>query len=108
MKRNIARKEAMVLGGVGRGMDNKKSRTTKHNHDRLVDKRRRIKGKKEIVEAMGNIRARLKTIAPPPPPKASLQPFLDAIRAAREAEELAEFKAFVEGVVMSEDWDMLQ
>jgi hypothetical protein len=42
------RKDAMSFGGHGRGMDNKKSRTSKHNHDRLIDKRRRREAKKEI------------------------------------------------------------
>lgn len=42
--------EAQKLGGHGRGMDNKKSRTTKHNNDRTIDKRRRQNNKKEINE----------------------------------------------------------
>jgi hypothetical protein len=41
------RKEAMVLGGYGRGMNNKICRDSKHKNDRLIDKRRRKKGKKE-------------------------------------------------------------
>jgi rubrerythrin len=42
-------KDAKVLGGVGRGMDNKKPRSVKHQHDRIVDKRRRRIGKKECA-----------------------------------------------------------
>ncbi len=40
----------MTKGGHGRGMDNKKSRTTKANHDRRVDKKRRREGKNEIIK----------------------------------------------------------
>ena len=42
-------KDAKVLGGHGRGMDNKKPRSVKHQHDRIVDKRRRRIGKKECA-----------------------------------------------------------
>ncbi len=42
-------KDATSKGGFGRGMDNKKSRTTKHNHDRRVDKRRR-REEKDIIK----------------------------------------------------------
>ena len=41
------RKEAILLGGYGRGMDNKMCRDSKHKNDRLIDKRRRKNGKKE-------------------------------------------------------------
>lgn len=37
--------EAIKLGGHGCGMDNKKPRNVKHQHDRLIDKRRRRIGK---------------------------------------------------------------
>lgn len=40
------RKEAMILDGHGRGIDNKMSRDSKHKKDRLIDKRRR-ENKKE-------------------------------------------------------------
>lgn len=42
-------KDAKVIGGYGRGMDNKKPRSVKHQHDRIVDKRRRRIGKKECA-----------------------------------------------------------
>jgi hypothetical protein len=42
-------RDAQVNGGYGRGMDNKKSRTTKRKHDRIVDKRRRREGKRLSV-----------------------------------------------------------
>ena len=48
MKKNqTLRRDAITKGGWGRGMDNKLSRTTKHNLDRKVDKRRRRIGKAE-------------------------------------------------------------
>lgn len=50
MKRSLSR-DAIELGGHGRGMDNKMSRTTKHKLDRRPDKRRRRKAKKEIDNA---------------------------------------------------------
>lgn len=43
-------KDAKVLGGYGRGMDNKKPRSVKRQHDRIVDKRRRRIGKKECAD----------------------------------------------------------
>jgi len=46
------RKEALALKGTGRGMDNKKSRTTKRNHDRRVDKRRRQQDQGLLNEEM--------------------------------------------------------
>lgn len=48
-------KDAKVLGGYGRGMDNKKPRSTKHQHDRIVDKRRRRIGKKECAAGIMEI-----------------------------------------------------
>ena len=39
--------KAKQLGGCGRGMLNKVSKTTKKNLERLPDKRRRRNGKKE-------------------------------------------------------------
>ena len=47
---NTLRKDAMVHGGHGRGLDNKMSRTTKKKLDRQPDKRRRTAGKKETNE----------------------------------------------------------
>jgi hypothetical protein len=41
------------LDGANKGMDNKMSRTTKANKDRLPDKRRRRKAKKEIEKDLG-------------------------------------------------------
>ena len=49
--KNSLRKNAIVCGGHGRGMQTKMSRTTKHNMDRKVDKRRRRKDKTEIIES---------------------------------------------------------
>jgi hypothetical protein len=43
--KNSLRKDAITKGGWGRGMNNKLSRTSKHNLDRKVDKRRRREGK---------------------------------------------------------------
>jgi hypothetical protein len=41
------------IDGANKGMDNKMSRTTKANKDRLPDKRRRRKAKKEIEKDLG-------------------------------------------------------
>lgn len=38
---NTLSRQALILGGHGRGLDNKMSRVSKHNHDRRIDKRRR-------------------------------------------------------------------
>lgn len=43
------KKDAQIYGYHGRGMDNKKPRLVKHQHDRIIDKRRRCAGKKECV-----------------------------------------------------------
>jgi len=45
-RKNSLHKDAIRLGGHGRSLQNKMSRTTKHNLDRQVDKRRRREGKK--------------------------------------------------------------
>ncbi len=42
------KKDAVVKGGHGRGLQNKMSKTSKHNIDRKVDKRRRQEGKRKI------------------------------------------------------------
>jgi cell shape-determining protein MreC len=44
------RKETMVFGGYGRGIDNKMYRDSKHKYGRLIDKRRR-ENKKECERA---------------------------------------------------------
>lgn len=43
-------KEASMFGGIGRSMQNKISRDSKHRNDRIVHKRQRRSAKKEIVE----------------------------------------------------------
>ncbi len=53
MKNNISlRKDAITKGGHGRGMDLRISRTTKHNLDRKVDKRRRRDGINQIKKEL--------------------------------------------------------
>jgi hypothetical protein len=48
-------KDAKILGGCGRGMDNKKPRSVKRQHDRIIDKRRRRIGKKECEDGIMEI-----------------------------------------------------
>ena len=43
------------IDGANKGMDNKMSRTTKANKDRLVDKRRRRKAKNELETDLRDI-----------------------------------------------------
>ena len=82
--------------------------------DELRNKRKRKKLPEaeptgaEIVETVRNIRARIAVRRPAAPPRASLQPLRDAVRVAREADELAEFQAFVESVVASDAWETLE
>ncbi len=46
------RKDAFEHGGHGRGLDNKMSRNSKHKLDRQVDKKRRQKQKKELMNEL--------------------------------------------------------
>ena len=50
--KNSLRKDAMTKGGWGRGMDLRISRTSKHNLNRKVDKRRRREGKEFIGDVV--------------------------------------------------------
>ncbi len=43
------KKEVFVLGGHGHGLENKISRTSKHNIDRIISKRRRVLSKQIIL-----------------------------------------------------------
>jgi hypothetical protein len=46
------KREAINLGGCGRNCENKMSRISKHNLDRIIDKRRRAQSKKIISQEL--------------------------------------------------------